>query len=103
MMELELSRWVYEGVLEQGGVLAIEPAYFAIEGGLERALYRIARKHVGQQEEFRIGLETLYTKTGSDAGIREFRRMMKRIVERSRLPSYSIALNEGGVTFTRRG
>jgi plasmid replication initiation protein len=102
MMELELSRWVYEGVLEQGGVLAIEPAYFAIEGGLERALYRIARKHVGQQEGFRIGLETLYTKTGSDAGIREFRRMMKRIVERSRLPGYSIALNEGGVTFTRR-
>jgi plasmid replication initiation protein len=104
MMELELSRWVYEGVLEQGGVLAIDPAYFRIEGGLERALYRIARKDVGQQEGFRIGLETLYTKTGSDAGVREFRRMMKRIVERSRLPGYSIALTDGGsVTFLRRG
>jgi plasmid replication initiation protein len=104
MMELELSRWVYEGILEQGGVLAIDPAYFAIEGGLERALYRIARKHVGQQEEFRIGLETLYAKTGSDAGVREFRRMMKRIVERGRLPGYSIALSEAGsVTFARRG
>jgi plasmid replication initiation protein len=104
MMELELSRWVYEGVLEQGGVLAIDPAYFAIEGGLERALYRIARKHVGQQEEFRIGLETLYTKSGSDAGVREFRRMMKRIVERGRLPGYSIAFSEaGGITFAKRG
>jgi plasmid replication initiation protein len=104
MMELEVSRWVYEGVLEQGGVLAIDPAYFAIEGGLERALYRIARKHVGQQEGFRIGLETLYAKAGSDAGVREFRRMMKRIIERDRLPGYSISLGEdGSVTFIRRG
>jgi plasmid replication initiation protein len=104
MMELELSRWVYEGVLEQGGVLAIDPAYFAIEGGIERALYRIARKHVGQQEEFRIGFVTLYAKTGSDAGVREFRRMMKRIVERGRLPGYSIALSDAGIIiFARRG
>ena len=42
-MELELSRWVYEGIMQQGGVLAIDPAYSQIEGGLERALYRIAR------------------------------------------------------------
>jgi plasmid replication initiation protein len=103
-MELELSRWVYEGILEQGGVLAIDPAYFAIQGGLERALYRIARKHVGQQDGFKIGLDTLYTKTGSDAGVREFRRMMKRIVERDRLPGYGISLGEGNsVTFARRG
>lgn len=104
IMELELSRWVYEGVLEQGGVLAIDPAYFSIAGGLERALYRIARKHVGQQEEFKIGFETLYAKTGSDSGVREFRRMMKRIVQRGRLPSYHIKLSEAGnVTFIRRG
>ena len=99
-----MTQQYYEGVLEQGGVLAIDPAYFAIEGGLERALYRIARKHVGQQEEFRIGLETLYAKTGSDAGVREFRRMMKRIIERDRLPGYSIALSEAGsITFAKRG
>jgi plasmid replication initiation protein len=104
MMELELSRWVYEGVLEQGGVLSIDPDYFLIEGGLEKALYRIARKHVGQQEEFRIRLDTLYEKTGSDSARFEFRRMIKGIAHRNRLPGYHVIYkpNADLVVFRRR-
>jgi hypothetical protein len=39
-----------------------------------------------------------------NAGVREFRRMMKRIVERDRLPGYNIALRDAGsIIFARRG
>ena len=104
MMELELSRWVYEGIMQQGGVLAIDPAYFQIEGGLERALYRIARKHVGQQDAFRIRLDTLHEKAGSDSPLREFRRMIRRITGRDRLPGYHVAYDGEVdlVAFSRR-
>ncbi|KMO13155.1 replication initiator protein A, partial [Methylobacterium indicum] len=46
-MSITLSDWFYEGVLMDGGVLAIDPTYFGITGGRERWLYRIARKHAG--------------------------------------------------------
>jgi plasmid replication initiation protein len=44
-MSITLSDWFYEGVVMEGGVLAIDPAYFGIKGGRERWLYRVARKH----------------------------------------------------------
>src|SRR4051812_6121732 len=43
-MSLTLSDWFYEGILMEGGLLAIDPAYFSITGGRERWLYRVARK-----------------------------------------------------------
>ena len=46
-MSLTLSDWFYEGVVMEGGVLAIDPAYFSITSGRERWLYRVARKHAG--------------------------------------------------------
>jgi plasmid replication initiation protein len=104
MMELELSRWVYEGIMQQGGVLALDPAYFNIDGGLERALYRIARKHVGLQDAFRIRLDTLHEKAGSDSSLREFRRMIRQITGRDRLPGYHVAYDGEAdlVAFSRR-
>jgi plasmid replication initiation protein len=94
-IELSLSPWVYEGVIEQSRVLAIAREYFDIEGGLERAIYRIARKHVGQQGEFRISLPVLHDKTGSDSSPKEFRRMLRDIVRRDRLPDYQVRYTEG--------
>jgi plasmid replication initiation protein len=103
MMELELSDWVYEGILEQGGALAIDPAYFSIGGGLERALYRIARKHVGQQEKFKLGLDKLHDKTGSDSTMKEFRRMLRSITQFDRLPGYHVFCDaDDMVTFVKR-
>src|ERR671921_950463 len=46
-MSLTVSDWFYEGILMDGGLLAIDPAYFSISGGRERWLYRVARKHAG--------------------------------------------------------
>jgi plasmid replication initiation protein len=46
-MSLTVSDWFYEGILMDGGLLAIDPLYFSISGGRERWLYRVARKHAG--------------------------------------------------------
>ena len=46
-MSLTLADWFYEGILMDGSLLAIDPAYFSISGGRERWLYRVARKHAG--------------------------------------------------------
>jgi plasmid replication initiation protein len=61
-MTIVLSQWFKQGVLQRGGVLSIDPAYFSITGGRERWLYRVARKHAGGNgpEGFAISLATLF-------------------------------------------
>jgi plasmid replication initiation protein len=99
-MTLTLSNWLYEGIVLEGGVLAIHPDYFCLTGGLERCLYRIARKHAGQQAQgWTCSLTTLYEKTGSDSSRKEFSRMLRKAIQADELPEYHlqwIDQTEGG-------
>src|SRR3546814_4477230 len=49
-MTITLSDWVYEGIMGERSLLTMHQDYFLLTGGLERALYRIARKHAGNQK-----------------------------------------------------
>ena len=48
-MTITLPDWLYQGIIERGGVLTIHEDYFLLTGGIERWLYRVARKHAGSQ------------------------------------------------------
>lgn len=50
-MECVLPDWFYRGVIDRSLVLTIDPAYFRLTGGIERWLYRVARKHAGHQKQ----------------------------------------------------
>ena len=94
-MTLTLSDWVYEGIVNEKSLLTMHPDYFLLSGGLERALYRIARKHVGsQQGGWTCRVEVLRDKTGSDAKPKEFNRMLRKVVEADQLPEYGMELTE---------
>jgi plasmid replication initiation protein len=94
-MTLTLSDWVYEGIVTQGGILSVHPDYFLLTGGLERCLYRIARKHAGIQERgWQCNLSTLYEKMGSDSPIRNFKIALKKIILRNILPEYHLEWHE---------
>jgi plasmid replication initiation protein len=96
-MSITLSDWFYTGVLEDGGVLAIDPAYFSITGGRERWLYRVARKHAGGNgaDGFAIGMRTLFDKSGADGTYRRFKFEINRIVKRDDLPGYLLTVSVG--------
>ncbi len=90
-MSLTLSNWLYEGIKQQGGVLAIHPDYFLLTGALERWLYRVARTHAGQQANgHTISTSVLYSKSGSDSPERRFRFELKQIAEADELPEYHL-------------
>jgi len=96
---LTVSDWFYRGVTEDGGVLAIDPAYFSITGGRERWLYRVARKHAGGNgaDGFAISMPTLFHKSGAEGTYRRFKFEILRIVERNDLPGFSLsARSESG-------
>jgi plasmid replication initiation protein len=93
-MSLSLSSWFYDGLVMNGGVLAIDPMYFKLTGGRERWLYRVARKHAGGagQGGFAITLPTLFEKSGAEGVYRRFKFEIAAIAKRNALPGYSLSL-----------
>ncbi len=94
-MTITLSNWVYEGIVGDKSLLTMHPDYFLLTGGLERALYRIARKHAGiQADGWVCRVELLLEKTGSDSPPKEFNRMLRKIVERDQMPEYHLSMTQ---------
>ena len=89
-IEVSLSEWLYRA-LEQKNILTITPHYFSLRKPLEKRLYELARKHVGEQPEWIIMEDNLLVKSGSKANIREFRRMMIAIIDDDSIPDYRMA------------
>jgi plasmid replication initiation protein len=88
-----LPHWLYVAVLGEH-VLSIAPEYFELEGGLERRLYGLARKHVGIKTSWPIRLKRLYEKSGWRTPLRQFKHKLKKIAEADCLPDYSLTFDE---------
>jgi plasmid replication initiation protein len=107
-LRLTLPRWLYHGILDHNLVLSIHEDYFLLEGGLERWLYRVARKHAGKQESgWQFTMRQLYEKSGSLDQLKNFAIAIRRIARANHLPEYVMELecNEEGeeiISFIRR-
>ena len=96
-MELVLPDWFYRGVVDRSLVLAIDPAYFRLKGGIERWLYRVARKHAGHQPQgWLFDIPHLHRKSGSLARVSDFALQLRRIAARQPLPGYRLRIERSG-------
>lgn len=92
-VEIVLPEWFYRGVVDRSLVLSIDPHYFRLTGGIERWLYRVARKHAGRQLGGLVfELAHLHHKSGSLARASDFSLDVRRIVRRQPLPGYRLVL-----------
>lgn len=91
-MEITLSKWFFDGVMDKRNVLAISPLYFEITSGLGKWLYRASRKHAGGNgpEGFIIGFETLHQKSGSESSYPVFKRKLIDLAHANELPDISL-------------
>ena len=105
-VEITLSDWVFNAI-EANEVLTLHRDYFRLRKPLERRIYELARKHCGMQPEWRISLELLQKKCGSNSTPKEFRRLVGTIISHDEahghMPDYSIRLDGDIVRFERRG
>lgn len=102
-VQVKLSDWLFNAISAKE-VLTINHAYFQIRKPLERRLYEIARKHVGQQGLWEIGIEALRDKCGSTvARLRQFHGELEKIIEADTLPDFRLTLtNDGKARFYTR-
>jgi len=93
--EIELPPWLYNAVLRQRDILAVHPDYFKLTGGIERWLYRLARKSVPDHADmamFSYRMETLFERSGLTGRLRDFRSKLEEIAEKRTLPEYNVAI-----------
>lgn len=102
--EVKLSDWVFNAIRDQE-VLTLHRDYFRLRKPIERRVYEIARKHCGQQDEWKIGLANLLKKTGSQSPLKRFRQMLRDLADYDHLPDYSVSFDAETdmVTFYNRG
>lgn len=87
---LTLPLWLYEAITKDRDVLAISPKYFDLTSGLDRFLYRLARRHVGRQAGWAFTFQDLHQRSGSTQKYGDFARDLRKAVSRNSLPTYSI-------------
>ncbi|KPF52757.1 RepA replication protein [Novosphingobium sp. AAP1] len=92
-IELIVSEWFYQGILQPQWVLTIDRAYFGLTGGLERWLYRLVRKHGGRQAGgWTFDLPHLHMRSGLLWPLKRFAFALRGIVSRQALPGYTLTL-----------
>lgn len=75
---ITLCKWLYEGIIDKNRILSLHPDYFLISNETDKWLYRLARKHAGQQSQgFRIGIEELHKKNGTTRAFRKWKHDIK--------------------------
>ena len=92
-VEVKLSDWFYNALLGQE-VLTISENYFRLRKPIERRMYELCRKHCGHQNKWEIGLKLLRKKAGSGSSIKEFRRIVNKIVVFDHMPDYLLSFDE---------
>lgn len=105
-VEIKLSDWVFNAIAAKE-VLTLHRDYFRLRKPLERRIYELARKHCGSQGTWKISLELLQKKCGSNSTPREFKRLVQNIVRQDanhgHMPDYSVRLEGEQVIFANRG
>ncbi|WP_226583391.1 replication initiator protein A [Acuticoccus sediminis] len=106
-VEVKLSDWVFNAI-SANEVLTLHRDYFRLRKPLERRMYELARKHCGQQTEWRISLDHLRDKCGSTSPLKTFRMIVRRLIKEDErfghMPDYAVSLDDEKdvVTFTNR-
>lgn len=98
---ITLSDWLFRAVTAKS-VLTLSRDYFTLRKPLERRVYELARKHCGQQREWRVTVATLHAKAGSDAPVRVFRAAVRRMIVDDNLPDYTLDEDMGDVIVITR-
>ncbi|NRA86066.1 MAG: replication initiator protein A [Rhizobiales bacterium] len=107
-LEITLSDWVFNAMHEKSGdILTLSRDYFRLRKPLERRLYELARKCCGQSAKWHFRVETLHKRTGSTSRIKEFKRMLKKIIDDNdkhhHIPDYTFKMEGDLVIIRPRG
>ena len=99
-VRIKLSDFTFRAV-ESNEVLSIHRDYFLLRRPLERRVYEIVKKHIGDKKEFKIGIAKLHAKVGTCAPLKRFRFNVKEMIDDGNIPEFGFML-DGDVLIAQR-
>ncbi len=100
-LEIKLSDWLFRAI-EAAEVLPISREYFRLRRPLDRRIYEVARKQCGAQSNWRISIDKLQLRTGSQQARKHFAAHLRGLVAGNHLPDYAVTLESEQAVFWRR-
>jgi plasmid replication initiation protein len=89
---IQICPWLFRAIQKDGWMLTYDHRFFEL-GPIEKRLYEIARAHCGQQSGFKIGIEKLRQKVGTENDLRRFKSKLLEISHRRvPLPGYGLSV-----------
>lgn len=87
-----ISEWLFNG-LTNFEVLTLDRGYFQLSSSIERRLYEIARKFCGDQAWWKINIDLLADRIGTEQPRFRLRKELRDAIAGDRLPQYHIGLD----------
>ncbi|MGH6794679.1 MAG: replication initiator protein A [Methylocella sp.] len=97
--EIELPPWLFNSIMRRREILAVHPDYFQLTGGLERWLYRLARKAVPDKQfpaSIKFRMDTLHQRSGTTRPLKQFAFDIRKMAEADPLPEYGVRIERNG-------
>ncbi|GBQ62848.1 replication initiator protein A [Gluconacetobacter entanii] len=91
-IEVTLSDWMYRAIVKERRVLAMDSKYFELTMAMERRLYELVRKHLGNQQTWMISLPRLAEKIGTQMELKKLKAELVEICRRDSLIHYQMNL-----------
>ncbi len=93
-IRFRINEWIYKSIIEEKLVLTIDRKYFELEGGIERFLYRLARKIAGRENVLCMKVKNLHKRSGSPEKPKKFRDSVLQAIFKGKIPEYQFRLIE---------
>ena len=100
-VEVWINEWIFQKVIDQAQILTLHPNYFLLTGGIEKFLYRTARKMAGRQPQgWTLDMDDLFKRSGAD-NFKHFVAQVRRVADNNdhpieALPEYRLLINRKG-------
>lgn len=101
-VRLKLSDFTKRAI-QSSEILTISPVYFQLRSPIDRRLYELARKHLGNEgDKWHIKLPNLQDKVGSNAPLKKFRFVIKQAIKDDNIPDYVMSIDKNDLVAFRR-
>jgi plasmid replication initiation protein len=97
---ITVPTWIYHAVTKsRREVLSITPLYFDLTSGVDRFLYRLARRHAGNGLDNKDGwcfsFRDLHRRSGSSMRYADFAKALRKAIEKQAIPTYELLEERG--------
>lgn len=89
-VEIQISDWLYNRITKDRSILSIHPKYFSLKKGMSKWIYRIARRHCGNQDVVQFAVETLFRRYPTIRHFRQFKHQLHKLVDENAIPEYNL-------------